>query len=319
MSLSIIMSAFYVQAAGAAYDVYMASLTELDSKGVTGEVTIFVTPTGLLGIGSAAGLEADLTAATDCTAKNGCGVHVHSGTACTSSTTQGGHYYEGTSDPWATIRYPSTSSIGASTFSFSVTTAAQDIANKTFVVHNKMGDRVACGILEKSTGAQSATLQALSGSGVTGDVTIVTSATRIIGAGEAIGLEASLNDDSNGGSDCTKTNGCGVHVHSGTACTSSTTQGGHYHESGTSDPWAKIRYPTTSSAGAATFSFAVTTAARDIANKTFIVHNNAGGRVACGLLGSTDTPRAIISIATKLKFSALVVMFAGMTSMAAGP
>jgi len=289
MSLSIFLLACCVQAAGAVYDVFSASLTELGSSGVTGEVTVFVTSTGLLGVGSASGLEANLTSVSNCTASNGCGVHVHSGTSCTNSTTQGGHYYTAsTSDPWATVGYPGTSSAGAATFSFSVTTADRDIANKAFVVHNNAGARVACGILGEATGgAKSATLAPLDGSGVTGDVTIYTTTVKIIGAGQASGLEASLSDASNGGTNCTATNGCGAHVHSGTACTNATTQGGHYYAAGTADPWAPISYSMTSSAGGATFTFSVTASERVIANKTFVVHNNAGGRVACGLLGTT--------------------------------
>lgn len=326
MSLSIVLLVCCVQAAGAAYAVFIADLTELDSSGVTGEVTIFVTAAGLLGVGSASGLEASLTAVSNCTASNGCGVHVHSGTDCTDSTTQGGHYYvAGTSDPWETIGYPSSSSAGAATFSFSVTTGARDLANKAFVVHNNAGGRVACGLLFEVTGAKSATLAALSDSGVTGEVTIYTTAAKIIGAGQASGLEASLNDASNGGTNCTASNGCGVHVHSGTACTNATTQGGHYYAAGTVDPWAAIGYGMTSSAGAATFTFSITTSERVVFDKPFIVHNNVGGRVACGLLGSstastTGSGAALVGTSARVslsRFCVVAMLFAGMFSMAA--
>merc|ERR1712106_999513 len=218
------------------YSAYVATLTALDSSGVIGEVTIFVTPTGLLGVGSAAGLEASLANAansgTSCTATNGCGIHVHAGgtiAACTDTTTQGGHYYTEAVDPWSAIRYATTTAAGAATFSFSVPTAARSIANKPFIVHNNAGGRVACGLLVEVTGLKTSSLAQLETSGVTGGITLYTTGTKVIGAGHADGLEASLADSSAGGTSCTATNGCGVHVHSGTACTDTATQGGHYY------------------------------------------------------------------------------------------
>merc|ERR1719162_2368525 len=71
--------------------------------------------------------------------------------------------------------------------------------------------------------------------------------------------------------------------HKGTACTDEDTQGGHFFE-GASDPWASIVYPSTTSEGSAAFSFSLQTTATDIAQKPFIIHNNAGVRVACGML-----------------------------------
>ena len=40
-------------------------------------------------------------------------------------------------------------------------------------------------------------------------------------------------------------NGCGVHIHNGTSCGNTTTQGGHYFVSPvTIDPWIEARYKT---------------------------------------------------------------------------
>lgn len=44
---------------------------------------------------------------------------------------------------------------------------------------------------------------------------------------------------------CNATNGCGVHIHNGTSCSNTTTQGGHYYvisEDVTEDPWIDARY-----------------------------------------------------------------------------
>merc|ERR1711972_142168 len=45
-----------------AYHAYTASLAPLSNSGVSGEVAIFVTGSGLVGVGSAIGLEANLVA-----------------------------------------------------------------------------------------------------------------------------------------------------------------------------------------------------------------------------------------------------------------
>merc|ERR1711879_1047513 len=109
-----------------------------------------------------------------------------------------------------------------------------------------------------------------------------------MGIGSATGLEVSLQSTLAGGTDCSATNGCGVHVHSGTACTDTDTQGGHYYTEGIADPWASIGYHSTDATGKAYFAFSVK-GVPDISFKPFIVHNNAGGRVACGLFpGSTS-------------------------------
>jgi len=267
--------------------VYQALLLPLGSSGATGEVTIFTSTSGLTGTGSGTGLEPSLTAASkgglNCTATNGCGVHVHSGTACTNASTQGGHYFSSARDPWIPVGYTSTSSKGDASFKFDISDGATDIAGKPFIVHSNGGGRVACGLLsEVTSGVRVASLAQLSTSGVTGSVTIYAASDKVIGAGSAMGLEASLADPSVGGSDCTAMNGCGVHVHSGTACTDATTQGGHYY-TGRSDPWEQIRYSSTDASGSASFIFSVN-GPSDVTGKPFIIHNNAGGRVSCGLL-----------------------------------
>jgi len=284
-----VLAAFAACFCDAALQVFTAQLQALESSNVSGEVTIFASSTGLQGVGSATGLETNVSAdAADCTATNGCGVHVHSGTSCDNTTTQGGHYFfTGGSDPWSSIGYSSSSNSGDATFNFDVTNSATDISGKPFIIHNKSGGRVACGILsEVTTGVTEASLTDLSSTGVSGSVTIIVSGSVVVGAGSASGLEASLSDTTN----CTATNGCGVHVHSGSGCTDTTTQGGHYF-SGSSDPWAYIRYSSTTAAGAANFCFAVTsTGATAVQGKAFLVHNNAGGRVSCGLLTDATVP-----------------------------
>jgi hypothetical protein len=54
-------------------------------------------------------LEENLLDETNCTATNGCGVHIHSGLGCEDKDAQGGHFYNDTIkvDPWLVERYTS--------------------------------------------------------------------------------------------------------------------------------------------------------------------------------------------------------------------
>ena len=124
-------------------------------------------------------------------------------------------------------------------------------------------------------------LTPLGGSGVSGNVTVVlcTGGTAIA-SGHAIGLEPSASASTTGG----PANACGVHIHAGYACANSTSQGGHLWEhSASPDPWAAVEY-SSDGGGQAQFTFSVDGVAADLTGKPFIVHNAAGGRVACGLL-----------------------------------
>ena len=264
------------------YKVYAAALTELGNSGVAAEVTVFAAGDDIMGVGTAAGLEPRLDRTRNCTAINACGLHVHAGSSCANSATQGGHHFTGTSDPWAGVMYPSTDGSGAAAFEFYASGVPTDIAGRTFIVHNSAGGRVACGVLEPVTANVSyAVLESLAGSGATGAVTLHSAPGRLRGAGTGAGLETGLSEALN----CTATNGCGVHVHSGTGCANGTAQGGHYYTASPTDPWLTVRYPATDAKGAAMFAFSVPDGfPRPLLDRPFILHNNAGGRVACGML-----------------------------------
>ena len=279
------------------YKVYAAALTELGNSGVTADVTVFVSGDDIMGVGTASGLEPRLDRMDDCTATNACGVHVHAGSSCADSATQGGHHFAGASDPWAGVMYPSTDEVGAAAFEFYVNDVPTDIAGRTFIIHDSHGGRVACGVLARVTsGVSHAALESLAGSGATGAVTLHSVPGRLRGAGTGAGLEKGLSE----ALDCTATNGCGAHVHSGTGCANSTVQQGHYYTSSPADPWLTVRYPATDSEGNAVFAFEVQDHfPRPLINKPFILHNNAGGRVACGMLrenvGSAAEPPTPLS------------------------
>jgi hypothetical protein len=156
-------------------------------------------------------------------------------------------------------------------------------------VHGQDGSRVACGILEKTTENVMVTeTEPLGDSNVTASITsisIIKEVDQVCFFGMASGLERDLvsaNADP-AGTDCTAGNGCGVHVHSGTACTDSTTQGGHFYATA-DDPWSSVGYRTTDADGQAMFLDCVSTGEIDTDGRPFVVHANDGSRVSCGLL-----------------------------------
>lgn len=114
---------------------YPAEMTALIGSGVTGTADVTAGSDGSIGYsGSATGLEANLEAA-DCTAKNGCGVHIHGGTSCTDKASQGEHYFVNppvTSDPWTEERYSSDAS-GKGVFAGSVNIGTDDVVGRAFI------------------------------------------------------------------------------------------------------------------------------------------------------------------------------------------
>lgn len=282
-----------VPCTGAPYRVWVANLVPISGSGtsVTGAVAVFeATPTRVAYAGFALSVTPNLGPA-DCTAGNACGVHIHEGTSCDSSTTQGGHYFESpvTVDPWTDKRYDS-GPTGRADYEGILEMGTNDIEGRAFIVHNESGGRVACGLLTEVTeDALSAVTDPLSGSGVTGLVTVITD----VGASISDGMECfygtaeglTINLDADSG-DCDATNGCGAHIHDGSGCESSN-QGGHYFAF-PPDPWATVGYTSTDSTGDAEFVHCVSTGEMVFAGKPFLIHKEDGNRVACGVLEPED-------------------------------
>ncbi|GMH83756.1 hypothetical protein TrVE_jg3504 [Triparma verrucosa] len=84
-------------------------------------------------------------------APNSCGIHIHVGTSCTSKA--GAHYFTGsvTTDPWTSITYNTNTIDGTSTGTESVDTggSSADVSGRTIIIHNWLGGRIACAILEQ--------------------------------------------------------------------------------------------------------------------------------------------------------------------------
>jgi hypothetical protein len=119
---------------------YQVSLQRLaPGSGTLGFATIFTeyntTSTWVGYAGILEGVEPNLLAKT-CNATNGCGVHIHNGTACTNTTTQGGHYWVKTGtvtvDPWINARYSSDSN-GTANFQGVLDIGTTDVNGRVFI------------------------------------------------------------------------------------------------------------------------------------------------------------------------------------------
>ncbi|KAL7562279.1 hypothetical protein ACA910_014500 [Epithemia clementina (nom. ined.)] len=122
-----------------------------------------------------------------------------------------------------------------------------------------------------------ATLTPLGDSGVHGSVVVFADGPVVAYAGKSQGVEIDL-----GPSQCTATNACGAHVHTGFSCDAEL-QGGHYYL-GESDPWLTERY-SSNDLGVAKYNGAVDIGGiAHLDGRAFIVHAADGSRVACGLL-----------------------------------
>jgi hypothetical protein len=137
-------------------NLFTTATKALGSAEAEAQITVYMPgEEGLVYLsGMAASLEPNLRGppnGTDCTAPNGCGVHIHSGGSCFNVTTQGGHYYDNetlTMDPWAYVYYNLTDSDGHAHFAKTVDMGGiTSIDGRTFIVHSNNGSRVSCGIL----------------------------------------------------------------------------------------------------------------------------------------------------------------------------
>mmetsp|Transcript_44925 Transcript_44925/g.48617 ORF Transcript_44925/g.48617 Transcript_44925/m.48617 type:complete len:431 (-) Transcript_44925:291-1583(-) len=320
---------------------FTADTTPLGEGEVTSETTLFIPQwTGLSDVaapndvicfvGSAQQLEADIESVygggsgTQCSAANGCGVHVHAGTSCEDTDTQGGHWYNTetvSEDPWATVGYLSTTAEGYGQYASCVRTGYDLMSDPSlleghvFIVHGEDGGRISCGPIVPAspatntipipTSAKFLTAETVpfpadddgNGGGTgTGMVKVMSDLSQSVEDGVcymgwATGLTPNVVSflvDGSTSEQCNVKNGCGAHIHEGPGCASKDEQGSHYYDRETleADPWALESYYTTDSAGTAALIGCVITGAgaADYESKAFVVHSVAGDRLLCGLL-----------------------------------
>ena len=189
---------------------------------------------------------------------------------------------------------------GRASFGSVLDIGTSDVAGRAFIIHNEGGGRVACGLLTlvednellvvvSEDEPKEDALVAIGSSGVSGSAVVYSdpSSDYVCFAGTGMGLEPNL--DASGG-DCTSTNGCGAHIHSGTSCVDSASQEGHFYDAVEldTDPWLPVGYEETTAAGVGHFVGCLITGEDSFENRAFVLHNNEGGRVACGLLQSAE-------------------------------
>jgi len=319
---------------------FTAETTPLGGGDVESKTTLFIPQwTGLSDVaapndvvcfvGSATKLEADIESVygggsgTQCSAANGCGVHVHAGTSCEDTDTQGGHWYNTetvSNDPWATIGYLSTNAEGYGQYASCVRTGYDIMSDPSlleghvFIVHGEDGSRVSCGPIVQASpptntinipsDAKFLTVETVpfaadgdgnGGGDGTGVVKVMSDLSDsvmdgVCYMGWATGLTPNVVSflvDGSNSDQCNVKNGCGPHIHEGPGCASKDDQGSHYHsDTLASDPWAKESYYTTDSAGTAALIGCVITGvgASDYKSRAFVVHSVDGDRLLCGLL-----------------------------------
>jgi hypothetical protein len=287
------------------YPGYTGDLT------VSGTVTLTGDTTQTLKI-DLAGLDTDCVYGAGDNVANGCGIHVHSGMSCDVADDVGGHYYSSdlSADPWSDVVYV-TDSTGKNSSSQTVETGYTlwELSGRAFVIHElTTGTRIACGVLKAGEMVSLGSFSSYPG--YTGSLTSVAGTVSVASSGVVSQVYSwdltSVDTSCTDGAGDAVTNGCGVHVHSGSTCDTADDVGGHYYTAlidsdadasvtedpdANDDPWANVVYvadSTGAAAGAAEVATGVTLP--DLVGKAFVVHElNSGGRIACGIVDPTES------------------------------
>ena len=155
--------------------------------------------------------------------------------------------------------------VAEGTFDIRVGHSLVDVVGKTVVLHDSTGKRLSCSVLALNDAE--------------------TMAPMTVGY-HLQGLETEATG--------------GLHIHSGTSCQDTASQGGHYYSTDvypdpTTEPWTATTYTTGANGqahgsfrvlpGVSMASVAINTKATGT-NKVLVLHNSAGVRIACGVLKS---------------------------------
>jgi len=223
---------------------------------------------------------------------NDCGIHIHTGTSCTEDA--GGHYWkpQADPDPWTKIHYK-VNGKGESTNKQKIKAGLTiaDAEGHAVVVHDITGTRIACGLLMSADEYDVTPLKVKSfmpypsytgPMKVTGSMSVYT-----IDGVQYLSWDIKGSDPNCGNTVLPNgpvSNDCGIHIHTGTTCDDANLVGGHYFD-GATDPWTSVHYQA-SKGKTDSISVRVETglSASDILGHAMVVHDLAGGRIACGLI-----------------------------------
>jgi len=202
-----------------------------------------------------------------------------------------GHYFNGTADPWKTIIYKSDGK-GVANFKFTISKEAlgvdpRSVIGRAFIVHNEDGSRAACAILKVVKAVGMVKPYPGTSGPIGGTVSYAYDEEAVVLVGAVSGVEASKSAKEG------VANSMGVHIHSGFTCSNASLVGGHYFGAGHTDHWKTVAY-TSTSAGTGFFKIRMSAAAMghtsaSTAGRAVIIHNDAGGRIGCVLLGKKET------------------------------
>merc|ERR1712048_190198 len=177
---------------------------------------------------------------------------------------------------------------GVANFKFTISKDAlgvdpRSVIGRAFVVHNEDGSRAACAILKAVKAVGMVEPYPGTTGPIGGTVSYAYDEEAVVVAGAVSGVEASKSAKDG------VANSMGVHIHSGFTCSDAALVGGHYFAAGQTDPWKTVAY-TSTSAGTGFFKVLMSAAAMgttsaSTAGRAFIIHNDAGGRIGCVLLG----------------------------------
>jgi len=214
------------------------------------------------------------------------GIHIHTGTTCAVADMVSGHYYSETNDPWTTTWSSNVTglSLGYFTIKTGYDTVVENLGHAV-VVHESGGTRAACGLLGNGR-EYMATITAYpdySGN------TIITG--YVVVAEEYENSEMLRISYSLSGMEASTTGG--MHIHTGTTCSSADLVGGHFYdtESLNSDPWTTEWSSDNIGDGYGQITIDSGYLLDQNYGHSFVVHlssNSGSTRAACGLIGTSE-------------------------------
>jgi len=254
---------------------------------------------GMTAYGSLSGLDTTCMWGPDTSiSANSCGIHIHEGSSCTEDA--GGHFYNTAEDPWGAGYYMADGDSADVGFALMPGTSSADIVGKAVIVHDYNGGRIGCALLATPMAEQiaapfskyfSAEAELSDTAMAMSFATIYTTPDATIIQYQLMGVDSACTE----GPDLSQSaNSCGIHIHEGDSCDEDAL--GHYYLDLDADPWGAGFYETDpngagyydeegiwyeSSYASGDFALAAGLSQADIAGKTLIVHNQAGGRTHC--------------------------------------
>lgn len=240
--------------------------------------------------------------------QNSCGMHIHVGFSCESDLAVGIHYWDqGTAeaknpDPWVNgpsyYQYDATMMMAKGEVSIKYGYGVDASKSHAFVIHDRKGTRISCGVLpattDKVTLGQFAPYPMYEGplKGVQGCVNM-----DFRGVSVAIGYDLAGVDPLCTTPNADIPNSCGLHIHTGMTCTNASEIEGHYFDVGqhyfpstpmpaSGDPWsaASVMYNANTMRATGSLQVDYGFGFDTSRGRAVVLHDYNGTRIACALL-----------------------------------